>query len=114
MRKPSSKLVSLITLLSIWAGQAVAALPTPTPPSTNPSATDWLGLISGYIKDGGIIIGLFLAVAGFLWIAWHILADLNQVRQGRKEWGEVGLLAVAGAAAFLFVTYLLDQASKVF
>ena len=32
-----------------------AALPTPTPPSTAPASGNWLGLISGYIKDGGIV-----------------------------------------------------------
>jgi integrating conjugative element membrane protein (TIGR03745 family) len=77
------------------------------------AASDWLGLIKGYIKDGGIIIGLFLAVAGFLWLGWMALADLNQVRNGRKEWGEIGLSNVADAAAFLFVSYLLGQAANV-
>jgi integrating conjugative element membrane protein (TIGR03745 family) len=99
--------------LCTLADQAIAALPTPVKPSTGPAAGDWLGLIKGYIKDGGIIIGLFVAVAGFIWLAWHILADLNQVRSGRKEWGELGLTAVAGAAAFLFVSYLLGQAAGV-
>ncbi|WP_052808394.1 TIGR03745 family integrating conjugative element membrane protein [Methyloterricola oryzae] len=99
--------------VSVWAAEALSALPTPVAPSTGPAANDWLGLIKGYIKDGGLVIGLFLAVAGFLWIAWHLLADLNQVRQGRKEWGELGLSGVVGAAIFLFISYLLGQAANV-
>jgi len=99
--------------LALLAEDALAALPTPVKPSTAPANGDWLGLIKGYIKDGGIVIGLFVAVAGFVWLAWHILADLNQVRAGRKEWGELGLTAVAGAAAFLFVSFLLGQAAGV-
>jgi integrating conjugative element membrane protein (TIGR03745 family) len=100
-------------VLAVAADQALAALPAPVAPSTAPAASDWLGLIKGYIKDGGIIIGLFLAVAGFLWLGWMALADLNQVRNGRKEWGEIGLSNVAGAAVFLFVSYLLGQAANV-
>ena len=99
--------------LAVVTDQALAALPAPVAPSTAPAASDWLGLIKGYIKDGGIIIGLFLAVAGFLWLGWMALADLNQVRNGRKEWGEIGLSNVAGAAVFLFVSYLLGQAANV-
>jgi hypothetical protein len=41
------------------------------------------------------------------------LADLNQVRNGHKEWSEIGLSKVAGAAVFLFVSYLLGQAANV-
>ena len=98
---------------AVAADQAPAVLPAPVAPSTAPAASDWLGLIKGYIKDGGIIIGLFLAVAGFLWLGWIALADLNQVRNGRKEWGEIALSNVAGAAVFLFVSYLLGQAANV-
>jgi integrating conjugative element membrane protein (TIGR03745 family) len=109
VRRARSVMLAAMTV----ADTALAALPQPVPPTTAPAAGDWLNLIKGYIKDGGIVIGLFLAVAGFLWLSWHVLADLNQVRQGRKEWGELGLGAVAGAAIFLFVSYLLGEAAGV-
>ena len=43
-------------VFAVAADQALAALPAPVAPSTAPAASDWLGLIKGYIKDGGIII----------------------------------------------------------
>jgi hypothetical protein len=42
-------------VFAVAADQALAALPAPVAPSTAPAASDWLGLIKGYIKDGGII-----------------------------------------------------------
>ncbi len=54
-------------LLAMSAGQSVwAALPTPVAPSTAPAAGDWIALIKGYIKDGGLVLGLAIAVLGFL------------------------------------------------
>ena len=106
-------LKNLVLLLSVYGAQAMAALPTSVPPSTAPAAGDWLGLIKGYIKDGGVVIGLFIAVAGFLWLAWMVIADINEARRGKKEWAEVGLTAVVGAGGFLFVSYFLGQAAGV-
>ena len=62
--------VVLLGLLGLAVNPAVwAALPTPVPPSTAPAAGDWIGLIQGYIKDGGLVLGLAIAVLGFLWVA---------------------------------------------
>jgi len=98
-------LLALIIAPDLWA-----ALPSPTMPSTAPGADDWLSIIKGYIKDGGAIVGLFLSVSGFLWLGWNALSDLNEVRTGKKEWGAAGLGNVAGAAIFLWVSYLLNKA----
>ena len=46
---------------AVWA-----ALPTPVAPSTSPAAGNWLELIKGYIKDGGLVLGLAISVIGFL------------------------------------------------
>jgi integrating conjugative element membrane protein (TIGR03745 family) len=68
---------------------------------------------AAFVQGSGVDATTLLAVAGFLWLGWMALADLNQVRNGRKEWGEIGLSNVAGAAVFLFVSYLLSQAANV-
>ena len=73
-------------------------LPTPVAPSTGPAAGDWIGLIEGYIKDGGLVLGLALAVMGFLWVAYLTFAKFNEARQGKAEWAEVGVLAIAWLA----------------
>ena len=44
-------------------------------------AGDWIGLIQGYIKDGGLVLGLAIAVLGFLWIAYLGFAKFNEARR---------------------------------
>jgi len=94
--------------LSLWA-----ALPTPVAPSTSPAAGDWIGLIRGYIKDGGLVLGLALAVMGFLWVAYLGFAKFNEARQGKAEWAEVGVLGIVGAVVLIFASYLLTEAAGV-
>ena len=101
-------------LLTLLAGQSAwAALPVPVAPSTAPAAGDWIGLIKGYIKDGGLVLGLAIAVLGFLWIAYLGFAKFNEARQGKAEWAEVGVLGIVGAIVLIFASYLLTQASGV-
>ncbi len=90
-----------------------AALPTPVAPSTNPDAGDWIGLIQGYIKDGGLVLGLAIAVLGFLWVAYLGFAKFNEARQGKAEWAEVGVLGIVGAIVLTFASYLLSEAAGV-
>lgn len=105
---------------ALWAAATVvlpmplwAALPTPVAPSTGPASGDWIGLIQGYIKDGGIVIGLAIAVLGFLWIAYLGFAKFNEARQGKAEWAEVGVLGIVGAIVLIFASYLLTEAAGV-
>ena len=76
----------LAAFIGLNAMQIVQAdLPVPVPPSTAPAAGDWIGLIEGYIKDGGLVLGLAIAILGFLWIAYLAFAKFNEARQGRAE-----------------------------
>ncbi len=91
--------------------RAQAALPTPVAPSTGAPAGNWLNLIQGYIKDGGLVLGLAIAVIAFLWIAYITIAKFNEARAGKAEWAEVGLTGVVAAAVMVFISYLLTEAS---
>ena len=114
MLKTIKKGAAAVGLLALSAYQAVwAALPTPVPPSTAPAAGDWVGLIQGYIKDGGLVLGLAIAVLGFLWIAYLGFAKFNEARQGKAEWAEVGVLGIVGAVVLIFASYLLTEAAGV-
>ena len=106
--KTSLVAVAVFLPLSLWA-----ALPTPVAPSTSPAAGDWIGLIRGYIKDGGLVLGLALAVMGFLWVAYLGFAKFNEARQGKAEWAEVGVLGIVGAVVLIFASYLLTEAAGV-
>ena len=108
VRKPILAAAALLFPLPLWA-----ALPTPVAPSTAPAAGDWLGLIQGYIKDGGLVLGLAIAVLGFLWIAYLGFAKFNEARKGKAEWAEVGVLGIVGAIVLIFASYLLTEAAGV-
>ena len=118
---PSSKTVPAQTRWAVWLilfmgtfhAPLWAALPTPVAPSTGPDAGDWIGLIEGYIKDGGLVLGLDIAVLGFLWIAYLGFAKFNEARQGKAEWAEVGVLGIVGAIVLIFASYLLTEAAGV-
>jgi len=108
------KRVSAAGLLALVVMQTgLAALPTPVAPSTGPAAGDWIGLIKGYIKDGGLVLGLAIAVLGFLWVAYLGFAKFNEARQGKAEWAEVGVLAIVGAVVLIFASFLLTEAAGV-
>lgn len=114
MKKILRWIVTAVGLLTMSAVQSVwAALPTPVPPSTAPAAGDWIALISGYIKDGGLVLGLAIAVLGFLWIAYLGFSKFNEARQGKAEWAEVGVLGIVGAIVLIFASYLLTEAAGV-
>ena len=114
MQKNINRLVSQVGLLLMAASHSVlAALPTPVAPSTAPPAGDWIGLIKGYIKDGGLVLGLAIAVIGFLWVAYLGFAKFNEARQGKAEWAEVGVLGIVGAIVLIFASFLLTEAAGV-
>ena len=49
--------VALSALLMTLSFDLLAALPTPVAPSLGKPQGDWLTLIKGYIKDGGLSAG---------------------------------------------------------
>lgn len=99
-------------LLLTLAARAGADLPT-VPAPKGFANNDWLTLIKGYIRDGGVTLGLALSVIAFLWVSYCAISKFNEARNGRAEWAEVGLLAVVAAGVLLFVGYLLNEAAKV-
>ena len=72
----------------IWSVDV--ALPTPVAPSTSPASGNWIALISGYIKDGSLVLGLAIAAVGFLWVAYVGFAKFNEARQGKSRVGRSG------------------------
>lgn len=106
--------IELVYLLTPLEHLVYTGLPTQQPPSTAPTEGDWIGLISGYIKDGATVMGLAIATIGFLWVAYIGFSKFNEARQGRAEWAEVGVFAVVGAVVLIFASYLLTEAAGIF
>lgn len=114
MKKTLRPIVAVLSAAMLFGTELVsAALPTPVPPSTSPAAGNWIALIKGYIKDGGLVLGLAIAVMGFLWVAYLAFAKFNEARLGKAEWAEVGVLGIVGAVVLIFASYLLTEASGV-
>ena len=112
-RPGSFNQAALLAVGLLFPYPLIAALPTPVAPSTAPAAGDWIGLIQGYIKDGGLVLGLAISVMGFLWVAYLGFAKFNEARQGKAEWAEVGVLGIVGAVVLIFASYLLTEAAGV-
>lgn len=116
--KPRMKAIQetgLALSLALWGlcGDALAALPAPPPPTSAPTnSSDWLGMLKGYVKDGAAVLALVISVGVFFLLAYNVAADLLAVRKGDKEWGDVGFGAVIGAAFFLWISWLMSQATS--
>jgi len=104
---------ALLAGAALMVTPVFAALPTPVAPSTGPATGDWLGLIKGYAKDAGIVLGLVVAVAGFVWVSYAAIAKFNEARTGKAEWAEVGLLSVAAGGVLILASYLLGTAAGI-
>ena len=113
LRRWRARLAAVALLAAAQVQLALAALPTAVPPSTGDPGDNWLELAKGYIKDGGIILGLGLGIAAFLWVAWNALSKFNEARNGKAEWGEVGLLAIVGGGVLIFIAFLLNEAAGI-
>ncbi len=103
-------LLGMTAVESVWA-----ALPTPVAPSTAPAAGDWIALIKGYIKDGGLVppdlrSGAVLAVdqvppAKVYAFAFYIFQQLNPwPEDGAGDYGR----AIFSVSPYLTPKYRTD------
>ncbi len=113
MKRTFKKLSTALAALLCSTHALAQQLPTPVPPSNTPADGDWIALIQGYIRDGGIVLGLAIAMLGFVWIAYQAFAKFNEARQGKAEWAEVGVLGIVGAIVLVFASYLLNEAATI-
>lgn len=107
-------LTAASALYLTFSNSVYAALPTAPAPSNNADEGNMLEWLQGLATDGITLIALLLSAAGFVWLSWIALSEINQARSGRKEWGEVGVTIVGGAIVYLFVSYMLGQAVGIF
>ena len=52
-------------------------------------------------------------MGALVWIAYHILQDLHEVRTGRKEMGNLVMSVIAGGGVLLMVMFLANQAATI-
>ncbi|MER2046265.1 MAG: TIGR03745 family integrating conjugative element membrane protein [Pantoea agglomerans] len=102
----------LILPLFLAAGQARAGLPSVQPPPGGGGGGLWNAGM-GYIKMGGLGIGLLVCVGAFLAVAHAVITAFHDVRKGKGTWTELILYSVVGIILILVVIYLATQAADI-
>ncbi|AHI32712.1 MAG: TIGR03745 family integrating conjugative element membrane protein [Marinobacter sp.] len=93
--------------------QVQAALPATANPTNAPAQGDYIGLLKGYAFDIAIVLGLILGTIAFLAVAKNMIATYNEIGEGKKTWGDMGMHGGMGVLLLVFVVYLLTQAATV-
>ena len=60
-----------------------------------------------------IVLGLILGTIAFLAVAKNMIATYNEIGEGKKTWGDMGMHGGMGVLLLVFVVYLLTQAATV-
>ena len=98
---------------TVLAGPALAVVPTPATPSTEPATNDAISWFKGVFEDasevGILVIGIVLFIIGAIGMIWAVA----QVLTNKGTVGDVAKIGLASAAGIAFGTYLLTQASTI-
>jgi integrating conjugative element membrane protein (TIGR03745 family) len=108
----AAKAATGMLMLSVGT-QVHAALPTTANPSQAPAQGDYIGLLKGYAYDIALVLGLILGTIAFLVVVNNMIATYNEIGNGKKTWGDMGMHGGMGVLLIVFVVYLLTEAASV-
>lgn len=104
------RLIGLLLVLGptlVWA-----ALPQMEAPSRG-QGSGLVETIQNYAYDGGILLGLLIALLAFLGVAWHSLTVYADVQNQRKTWKDLGAVVGIGALLVVIIIWFLTKAADV-
>jgi integrating conjugative element membrane protein (TIGR03745 family) len=93
-------------------GNALADLPPIEQPTTGGGGGTY-NMMMGYVKMGGLALGLLASVGAFLVVVHAVITSFHDVRKGKGTWTELLLYTVVGIIIILFVIYLASKASDI-
>lgn len=108
--RASQRLIGL--LLVLGPSLAFAELPTMEAPSRG-EGSGLIETIKNYAYDGGILLGLLIALLAFLGVAWHSLTVYADVQNQRKTWKDLGAVVGIGALLVVIIIWFLTKAAAI-
>lgn len=108
--RANQRLIGL--LLALGPSLALAELPTMEAPSRG-EGTGLIETIKNYAYDGGILLGLLIALLAFLGVAWHSLTVYADVQNQRKTWKDLGAVVGIGALLVVIIIWFLTKAAAI-
>ncbi|EBU5081946.1 TIGR03745 family integrating conjugative element membrane protein [Kosakonia sp. H7A] len=102
----------LLTTLMTIACQALADLPPVEQPTTGGGGGTY-NTAMGYIKMGGLALGLLVSVGAFLAVAHAVITSFHDIRRGKGEWTQFLIYLVVGICLILLVIFLATKAADI-
>jgi integrating conjugative element membrane protein (TIGR03745 family) len=101
-----------IVLALCYSGQVMADLPAVENP-TGGGGGGTYNTVMGYIRMGGLGLGLLVCVAAFLAVAHAVITSFHDIRRGKGNWTEFLAYLVVGIGVILLAIYLATKASEI-
>jgi len=105
--------IAAVATLSMVAGGAMAALPTPAPTAGTAASGDYIALMKEYWKQGVAVMVLIVGALGFLSVGGGGIAKFNDFRNGKAELGDLVLYGVIGVVVLVTLVYLLTSSEGI-
>ncbi|MCX8957021.1 TIGR03745 family integrating conjugative element membrane protein [Erwinia psidii] len=96
----------------LFAGKALADLPAVEQPTTGGGGGTY-STFMGYIKMGGLALGLIVSAGAFLSVAHAVITAFHDIRKGKAAWTDFILYLVVGIGLILVVIYLATKAADI-